>query len=185
LRYPPELTAERHERILDEASRLFRERGLDKTGVAEIMKAASLTHGGFYAHFDSKDALAAEATARCVSQTERIIQKAVESEEDVLPFMAKRYLTPSHRDNPGAGCGIAALAPEMARQSEQVRSAFTTELDKVLGLLSGALDAADGSSSRAEAIRTFSSLVGAILLARAVNDSKLSDEILAAVREKL
>ncbi len=185
MRYPPELTAERHDRILDEAGRLFRERGLDKTGVAEIMKAANLTHGGFYAHFDSKDALAVEATVRCVRQIAPLIGKASESDEGVVQAMAKMYLTPLHRDNPGAGCGIAALAPDMPRQSEQVRSAFTSELDKIFGLLSGTINAEDKDSSRAEAIRTFASFVGAILLARAVTDSKLSDEILDAAREKL
>src|SRR5436190_5640571 len=119
-----EQAAQNRERILDAAAQLFRERGFDGIGVADLMKEAGLTHGGFYGHFSSKDDLIAQATAgeltRSLGQWSKVAERAP---GDPLAAIAAAYLTSAHRDDPGTGCVIAALGPDVARQSKPVRSA--------------------------------------------------------------
>ena len=141
MRYPASETAEKHEQILTEAARLFRERGFAGAGVAEIMKAAGLTHGAFYAHFPSKGALAAEAVARAFAQSEdRIYASATDATDPRRAFLDS-YLSSAHRNRPGEGCAIAALGPEIARDPA-VRGPFTTEVKRMI--------AADGRAVRVE-----------------------------------
>ena len=141
MRYPASETAEKHEQILTEAARLFRERGFAGAGVAEIMKAAGLTHGAFYAHFPSKGALAAEAVARAFAQSEdRIYASATDATDPKRAFLDS-YLSSAHRDRPGEGCAIAALGPEIARDPA-VRGPFTEEVKRMI--------AADGRAVRVE-----------------------------------
>ncbi len=185
MRYPQELTAGRHEKILYEASRLFREHGLDGVGVAEIMKAAHLTHGGFYAHFDSKEHLAAEASVRAMAEMHQQIERAAASGRNAATNFMAEYLSPTHRDHPGSGCGIAALAPDIARQSGKVRSAFTAELRRIIGAMTQKFHFRSGQNAQTESIRLLASLVGAMVLARAVNDESFSREILDAVKTKV
>jgi TetR/AcrR family transcriptional regulator, transcriptional repressor for nem operon len=174
-------SAETRERILDVAATLFREKGFDGIGLADIMKAAGLTHGGFYKHFASKDDLEAQATgvalATKAADWSRLIEHAA-----ARPFSAltDEYLSPRHRDDPGKGCALAALGAEVARQGESVRSAFTAGLVPFLQLLSSAISGWSKAVRRRKAIATMAELIGTLILARAVDDPALSDEILAA-----
>ena len=173
--------AENRERILDVATMLFRERGIDGIGVADLMKAAGLTHGGFYGHFKSKEDLVAQACARAVKRMRHnwtgIIDQAT---GDPLEALAAVYLTPRHRDNVGKGCTMAALGSEIARQGPSVRRAFTDELKPFLDYLSRIVQGNSSRLRRKRALAAYSSLVGALIVSRAVDDPKLSDEILSA-----
>ena len=174
MRYPAEETAARHDRIVKEASRLFRERGFQNVTVAEVMKAAGLTHGAFYAHFASKEELQAVAVAygQAVSAS-RALQGNGKRQKGSY---ADRYLTRSHRDNPGGGCTMAALGQEVARSSPELKEAFEQGFEEILAAKGG---------NRKEAIFRTAALLGGIVLARAVQDRGLSDEILESVRQKL
>src|SRR6202045_719224 len=176
--------AANRERVLEVAGTLFRERGFDGIGVADIMKRAGLTHGGFYDQFASKDDLAAEATARVLGKAgwqERLTGKADPSFGDAV----RAYLSPRHRDDPGTGCLMSALGSDAARQSRSVRRAFTDgcrdRIDALLKLVPGRSQAA----RREKALATMAALVGALILSRAVDDPALSDEILEATATEL
>jgi TetR/AcrR family transcriptional regulator, transcriptional repressor for nem operon len=174
--------AENRERILDVATRLFRERGIDGIGVADLMQAAGLTHGGFYGHFESKEDLVAQACARAVSRMRQNWTNVVnQSAGDPLEALAATYLTPKHRDGAGRGCPMAALGPEIARQGPTVRRAFTDELRPFLDYLSRVVQGSSNNLRRQKALAAYAGLVGALVVSRAVDDPDLSNEILSAV----
>jgi len=174
--------AENHERILDVATRLFRERGIDGIGVSDLMKAAGLTHGGFYGHFKSKEDLVAQACARAVSRMRQNWTNVIDQATgDPLEALAATYLTPKHRDSTGRGCPMAALGSEIARQGPPVRRAFTDELRPFLDYLSRNVQGNSNSLRRQKALATYAGLVGALIVSRAVDDPDLSNEILSAV----
>ena len=174
--------AENHERILDVATRLFRERGIDGVGVAELMKAAGLTHGGFYGHFKSKEDLVAQACARAVLRMRQNWTNVIDQATgDPLEALAATYLTPKHRDAAGRGCPMAALGSEISRQSPSVRRAFTDELRPFLDYLSRIVQGSSNNLRREKALATYAGLVGALIVSRAVDDPVLSNEILSAV----
>ena len=174
MRYPAEETAAKHERIVKEASRLFRERGFESVTVGEVMKAAGLTHGAFYAHFASKQELEAAAVAYGQKVSIERVQRN-KTKKDKGSY-ADRYLSRWHRDNPGDGCTMAALAQEVARSTPELRAAFERGLEEILSA---------GAGDRKEAIFQTAALLGGIILARAVQDPRLSDEILRSVAQKL
>ena len=174
MRYPVEETAAKHERIVKEASRLFRERGFENVSVGEVMQAAGLTHGAFYAHFGSKEELEAAAVAYGQKVSLGRVQRS-NSEKSKESF-ADRYLSRWHRDNPGDGCTMAALAQEVARSTPQLKAAFEQGLENILPAKRG---------DRKEAIFQVAAMIGGVVLARAVNDPQLSDEILRSVRQTL
>jgi TetR/AcrR family transcriptional regulator, transcriptional repressor for nem operon len=174
--------AENHERILDVATRLFRERGIDGVGIAELMKAASLTHGGFYGHFKSKEDLVAQACARAVLRMRQNWTNVIDQATgDPVEALAATYLTPKHRDAAGRGCPMAAIGSEIARQGPHVRRAFTDELRPFLDYLSRSIHGNSTSLRRQKALATYAGLVGALIVSRAVDDPDLSNEILSAV----
>jgi TetR/AcrR family transcriptional regulator, transcriptional repressor for nem operon len=184
VRYPASETAEKHERILNEAARLFRERGFAGVGVAEIMQAAGLTHGAFYAHFKSKDDLAAEALVRAFSQSGDQAYAATGNSTEAKKIFLERYLSAKHRDRPGAGCAIAALGAEIARD-KAARAPFTEEVKRMIAGMAKRFGWKSKAPARQSAIHLLSAVVGALILARAVDDPKLSEEILASVRDRL
>ena len=174
--------AENRERILDVATRLFRERGIDGIGVSDLMQAAGLTHGGFYGHFESKEDLVAQACARAVSRMRQNWTNVVDqSTGDPLEALAATYLTPKHRDGAGRGCPMAALGPEIARQGPTVRRAFTDELRPFFDYLSRVVQGSSNNLRRQKALAAYAGLVGALVVSRAVDDPDLSNEILSAV----
>jgi TetR/AcrR family transcriptional repressor of nem operon len=171
--------AANREKILEVAGALFRERGFDGIGVADIMKRAGLTHGGFYGHFASKDDLAAEITARVLGRSgwmERLTGTQKPSFSDVV----RQYLSPRHRDDPGRGCLFAALGSDVVRQPRSVRRAFTEGLRLRVDALARLAPGRSAAARRQKSLATMAGLVGALILSRAVDDPKFSDEILEA-----
>jgi TetR/AcrR family transcriptional repressor of nem operon len=176
-----EQAAANRERIVDTAAQLFRERGFEGIGVADLMSEAGLTHGGFYGHFSSKEDLMAEASARALSQTLASWSKLTErAHEDPLSALAKAYLSSSHRDDPGAGCLLAALGPEVSRQGPQVRRAVTDYLKSACDVLAKLAPGKSKAARRQKVIASYATMVGAMVMARAVDDRALSQEILDA-----
>jgi TetR/AcrR family transcriptional regulator, transcriptional repressor for nem operon len=175
MRYPAKETAARHERIVKEASRLFRERGFENVTVGEVMQAAGLTHGAFYAHFGSKQELeeAAVAYGQRVSADRARSYGATKRGRRTF---ADRYLSLRHRDNPGDGCTMAALAQEVARSTPELKAAFEKGFEEILTAQGG---------DRKESIFRTAALLGGVALARAVQNPRLSDEILEIVRQKV
>jgi TetR/AcrR family transcriptional repressor of nem operon len=184
MRYAASETAKKHDRILAEAARLFRERGFAGAGVAEIMKAAGLTHGAFYAHFDSKEALTAEALVRAFAQSDDRIYATTANAADPKQAFLDSYLSTRHRDHSGAGCAIAALGPEIARDP-QLRAPFTEQVKRMIAGMAERFGWGSKKASRQNAIHLLSAAVGALVLSRAVDDRRRSEEILASVRKTL
>ena len=186
-----------HERILRTAAKRLREKGLEAVAIADVMKEVGLTVGGFYKHFDSRDDLVVEALRSASWQ--RSAQPADSSEPSLsLAGFIDEYLSEKHRDRPGSGCLIGALAGDVARSNKRIRALATEKVRSALELIAGLVpDKQDDAGSafpavngrpelaRKRAALVFSTLVGAIALSRAVSDPSLSDEILQSVRELL
>ena len=178
--------AKTHKHIVSIASKKFREEGLAGVGIAELMQEAGLTVGGFYKHFDSRDDLVAEAVSSAFGGWKRRVDSAKSGGPSVsLAKLIDDYLNPAHRDNPGAGCAFSALAPEIARSGKRIRSLTSEQVRNDIQLIAKLLPDKDERTARAQAILTFSALVGAMSLARAVSDEALSREILKIVGEYL
>ena len=170
-------------RIVESAARIFRERGFDGGAVADIMNDAGLTHGGFYGHFATKDALEADACAAALSVgAARWNRLADDAPDSALGKIVDAYVSTRHRDDPGTGCVFAALGGETARASTGVRRAFTEALRVRLTALTRVVKGRAEARRRERAIATMCGMVGAIMLARAVDDAALSGEVLAAAR---
>jgi len=169
-----EQMAENRRRILDAAGRLFRAKGFDAVTVAEVMKAAGLTHGGFYGHFSSKDDLIAETLAE--------ILVAEPGKELAFQSFLDAYLSPKHRDNAAMGCPTAGLAALTRHQAASSRKAMTDGLRSQFERLAKVSPGSTAAKKRRAAIGTWSAMVGAVILARAVEDRALSDEILEQTR---
>jgi TetR/AcrR family transcriptional regulator, transcriptional repressor for nem operon len=177
---------ETRDRIIIEAAQQFRERGFAGIGVADLMRGVGLTHGGFYAHFASKEELMALACRRAVSDMlEDWRAKAAAAPRDSLSAIVRPYLSKQHRDQPATGCLMAALGPEAGREAGPVRLAVTECLEDVLDLLAVHVQGADAEERRGRAIFVFTALVGAMVAARAVADPVLSDTILRTVEDAL
>ncbi|HEY4354851.1 MAG TPA: helix-turn-helix domain-containing protein [Acidobacteriaceae bacterium] len=175
MRYPAEETAAKHERIVKEASRLFQERGFEHVTVGEVMKAAGLTHGAFYAHFGSKQELQEAAVAYGQKLSVDRVRSHGATRKGQSAY-ADMYLNPRHRDNPGNGCTMAALGQEVGRSTPELKAAFERGLEEILSAR---------GSDRENAIFQTAALLGAVVLARAVQNPQLSGEILKSVRQKL
>ena len=187
MRVSKEKAAQNRERILTSAARLFREHGIDATGVDAITEDAGLTHGGLYSQFGSKEAIAAEAIGFALARSKRVWQRALERNpgKRALPAIVDGYLSRAHRDAPGTGCVVAALGTDIARQPRRVREAFTKEIKDDLEFLSQLMPNVDHSRSYEYAIVAFASMAGALILARAVNDEQLSDLILKSTAKRV
>lgn len=172
-----EQMAENRRRILDVASGLFREKGFDAVGVAEVMKGAGLTHGGFYNHFASKDDLFAQALGHAIEGQRGSIG-------DLDAFLDE-YLSPRHRDNAAHGCPFAGMAADVARQTPEARGALTEGMRAQIDRLALRLPGADDADPRSQAMAMVAAMVGAAILSRAVADPEFSDEILRRTRSWL
>lgn len=174
MRVSREQVAINRQKILEQASRLFRERGYDAVTVGDVMSAAGLTHGGFYGYFKSKDELIAQTL-------EHVFGQGDTGETDLARYAA-RYLSSEHRDNLAGGCPTAALGAETVRQTPEARAAMAAGLRKQIERLSarGSSDENfDAAQARRAAIGGWSAMVGAVILARLVDDPVLSDEVLS------
>jgi TetR/AcrR family transcriptional regulator, transcriptional repressor for nem operon len=176
-----------HDRIVEAASRAIRRSGYHGTGVADIMKAAGLTHGGFYAHFPSREAMLAEAADRAgcesVEQMARIAGSALP--EHALQSMIGAYLSKEHVESVETGCATAALASEMPRQAPEVRRAATRRIKEMIDLVSRQLPDWGKPGAHEHALATVATMVGALVLARAVDDPRLSDALRDAALKHL
>lgn len=171
--------------ILQAATRLFRERGLHGISVIDVMAAAGLTHGGFYGHFESREALAQEASERAFAQSQQRWEERIASQPD--PCAARQaliepYLSAASRDNPGDSCPVAAFVGDMCHEPAEspVRATFIDGLDSLLKTFSSLIEAHDDAGKRQQALVQYSLMVGALTLARATRGDPLSDEILQA-----
>ncbi len=176
-----EKAAENRQALVETAARLFREKGIDGVGVAEISKEAGLTHGALYAHFPSKDALAAEAMAFSTrSAFDKVTERPVTLDE-----LVRYYLAPEQRDNLAGGCPLAAAASEMARQDACVGAGYTAGFRQMADLVGRLLPAGEGRDAKALAI--MAALIGAVSVSRNVynNDPELANEVLDSVRSML
>jgi len=178
--------ADTHARIVNIASRKLREEGLAGVGVADVMEEAGLTVGGFYKHFASREDLIREALDDACGAWQA---RAAAAEAGGPPLSFKSLvddaLSTRHRDNPGMGCPVAAVAAEIARGDESTRALFSERLDRNIELLASLIHAKDKKTARAKAIATYAAMSGAVIMARVANDDAFSREILKAVADQL
>ncbi len=184
-RYEKGHKAETHRRVVEIAAQRFRSEGIDGVGVASLMSDAGLTHGGFYAHFASKEALVKEALIIALGSSSAYARK--DGEELTAPLDLRAfidfYLSAAHRDKPGSGCAVAALAPEAARRARATRNAFSKETQRLVArIASGLTDVGSPEERLAAAYGVFAQMVGSLQLSRTVADKALSDRLLAIGR---
>ncbi len=182
-RVSKEAKAASHEKIIAAAARLFREKGIGATSVADVMKAAGLTHGGFYRHFRSKDDLAAAAIAHAFEDIARMLETAMRQNTGhaALAIYIERYLSERHAADPGSGCPIAAIGAEAARAPAAERAAFARGSERVMGLIAAAIGG-NGQEASARASGLMALLAGTIVLARTTRSDRARRDILAAGR---
>jgi TetR/AcrR family transcriptional repressor of nem operon len=185
MRYSKEHKLETHARIVKKASVRLREKGAHGVGVADLMKDAGLTHGGFYAHFDSREALVIEAFAYAMDRgTERWRKLAEQTPPDKrVAAIVESYLTPAHRDDPGRGCAIPTLGAEIARESPRTRKAFAAKLEQMIDALAAQIPDVPRKAARKQAMATIATMMGTMVLARVAGNGDFSDEILGAGRD--
>ena len=171
-----------HERIVEVAARAIRKTGYDGTGVADIMKEAGLTHGAFYAHFTSRDAMLAEAADRAGADSVAAVAEVVAQvpQEQALAAMLHAYLSKAHIANAELGCAVAALGSEMPRQAPEVRRAATRRIKEMVDLVARQSPDWGQPGAHEHALVTVATMVGAVVLARAVDEPGLSDAICQA-----
>jgi TetR/AcrR family transcriptional repressor of nem operon len=177
MRKSREAAAETRKRIVRAAARKFREQGIVATGLADLMKAAGLTHGGFYKHFASKDQLVAEATAAAL---DTLLEEM--AAHPTINAAVAAYLSTRHRDNPASGCPFAAIGSELSRSDKTAREAATGGLVRLVDILEGKAATAD---ARRRALVAAATMIGAVMMSRVVTDPELSAEILGEAAKSL
>jgi TetR/AcrR family transcriptional repressor of nem operon len=185
MRLSREAKAQHHEEITSAASKMLRERGIERTSVIDLMQAVGLTHGGFYRHFKSKDELVASSASKAFEEVVQRFEKrtAEAGPQAALIAYVLEYLSDCHRDDPALGCMISACGAEASRQGAIVREAFTNGISKLLDLAAEGLSCPE--EKRAErAIELGGLMLGALVMARATNDADLSENILAEARRR-
>ena len=185
MRYSREHKLETHARIVKRASVRLREKGAHGIGVADLMKDAGLTHGGFYAHFDSREALVIEAFAHAMDRSTERWRKIGETTapDKRLAMIVDSYLTPVHRDDPGHGCAIPTLGAEIARESPKTRKAFAAKLDQMIEMMANQIPDIPRKAARKQAMAAIATMMGTLVMARVAGTGEFSDEILGAGRE--
>src|SRR6202171_3205995 len=179
MRYSKEHKQETHARIVKKASVRLREKGAHGSGVADLMKDAGLTHGGFYAHFDSREALVIEAFAHAMDRGTEHWRKLAERTppEKRLATIVDSYLTTLHRDDPGHGCAIPTLGAEIARENPRTRKAFSAKLEQMIDMLAGQIPDVPRKAARKQAMAILATMMGTLVLARVAGHGEFSDEI--------
>jgi TetR/AcrR family transcriptional repressor of nem operon len=176
--------ARTHARIVESAARAFRERGVEGVAISDLMRDAGLTHGGFYAHFASKEALVAEATRQGLADSRRAFLAEAAAADPTAPLreIIRRYISRQHRDTPATGCAMPALAGEMARETPEVRRAFTEAVEEFIAGLEAYMPGETPEVRHDGALVLIAGMVGAVTMARAVDEPTLSDRVLLAAR---
>ena len=185
MRYSREHKLETHDRIVKKASVRLREKGAHGIGVADLMKDAGLTHGGFYAHFDLREALVIEAFGYAMDRANERWRKLAEATppEKRLATIVDTYLTSLHRDDPGHGCSLPTLGAEIARESPKTRKAFAAKLEQMIEMLADQILELPRKAARKQAVAALATMMGTLVLARIAGTGEFSDEILAPGRE--
>jgi TetR/AcrR family transcriptional repressor of nem operon len=185
MRYSKEHKQETHARIVRKASVRLREKGAHGIGVADLMKEAGLTHGGFYAHFDSREALVIEAFNYGMDRAMERWRKVAEQipPEKRLETIVDFYLTALHRDDPGHGCAVPALGAEIARENAKTRRAFATRLEEMIDMMADQILDVPRKTARRQAISTIATMMGTVVMSRIAGTGEISDEMLSAGRE--
>ena len=185
MRYSREHKQETHARIVRKASVRLREKGAHGIGVADLMKEAGLTHGGFYAHFDSREALVIEAFNFAMDRAMERWRKVVEQTppEKRLATIVDLYVTALHRDDPGHGCAVPALGAEIARESAKTRKAFAVRLEEMIDMMADQILNVPRKSARRQAMAAIATMMGTVVMSRIAGTGEISDEILSAGRE--
>ncbi len=180
MRYSREHKLETHARIVKRASVRLREKGAHGIGVADLMKDAGLTHGGFYAHFDSREALVIEAFAHAMDRSSERWRKLAEQTPPAqrMAAIVDSYLTPAHRDDPGHGCAIPTLAAEIARESSKTRKAFAAKLEQMIDTLAAQIPDVSRKAARKQATAVIATMIGTLVMARVAGNGDFSEEIL-------
>ena len=183
MRYGKEHKEETHRKVVEAAARRFRKDGIGSTGVVDLMADVGLTHGGFYAHFSSKETLVKEALAAASVKSRAHLQRQIDTARaegrDPLEAIVRSYLTALHRDRPDRGCSVAALGSEIARHPRKTRDAFTEGLSQTLDIIASALPA-HVADRQMRAYAVFSTMIGALQLSRAISDSAMSQSAIDA-----
>jgi TetR/AcrR family transcriptional repressor of nem operon len=177
--------AETRKRIVEEAAKAFKSNGIQATGVAQIMAAAGLTHGGFYRHFESKEQLLAEACAESMEVLVGAAESAARRGDDAFLKHLNDFLSAEYRDDCIGGCPLVAMGSELARADASTRHGASDGFSKIIDIMAKRSSAASAAAARADAIFTLSSMIGAVTMSRIVDDPKLSDQILAVARKRL
>jgi TetR/AcrR family transcriptional repressor of nem operon len=179
--------AKNREQVVAAAAKLLRERGIEGIGVDALAKAAGMTHGAVYSHFASKEELAAAAVRRSADEIREnwIADAGGEGSPGMLNRLVRSYVSRAHRDQPGTGCAMAAMGPDATRHGKDVRRAFADATLAMIDVVANASAGETPEARRDEAIAAISSMVGAIVLSRIVEEQTLSDRILAVVRKRL
>src|SRR6201998_4638447 len=185
MRYSRETKLETLGRIVKKASVRLREKGAPGIGGADLMKDAGLTHGGFYAHFNSREALVVEAFAHAMDRSTEHWRKLAEQTpaEKRLATIVNSYLTTTHRDDPGHGCAVPTLGAEIARESPKTRRAFAAKLEQMIDMLAAQIPDVPRKAARRQAMAAIATMMGTLVLARIAGTGDFSDEILGAGRE--
>lgn len=187
MRYGPEQAEKTREKVVKIAAAQMRKRGPDGVGVADVMKRAGLTHGGFYAHFESKDELIAAAVRQMFTEARELLRTSTEGKDAVEGLRAyiNAYVSRTHRDHPERGCAVAALSSDIHRQGRPARSAYDDGVAGLVSRIQSLLPERPGVDRRQLAVSMIAEMTGAVAAARAVSDPALSDEILASARRSL
>lgn len=181
-----ETVEQNRERVIATAARLFRERGIDGIGLVDLMKAAGLTPGGFYRQFKSKDDLIVQAVKRAYTDMSEDIAGRIAGSDDPLETLVRHYVSDYHRDDPGQGCGLAAMAADAARHDNPaLRECFGSMVSNYIGLLTKLVSGQSAKAKRSAAISALAEMIGSVVLSRVVPDPALSGEIIESVSNDL
>lgn len=185
MRVSREVMARRHDEIIVQTSKMLRQRGIGGTSLADLMSAVGLTHGGFYKHFESKEALVAEAAARIFDEINARFEARAKSHgaKAALTLYVRDYLTMSHLKNPELGCPMPSFGPDAGREGDTIKAVFTSGTKKTVSMVMDGLSCPQ-EERRGRAIELLSLLSGAVLMARATDDDKLFNEIIATARKR-
>lgn len=180
MRTSREQAAQTRERIVETAARLYRERGINGIGVADLMNEAGLTHGGFYKHFESKEALIAEACTAALEVTKAELQRKIAAAPDheALSTLVHTYLSKAHSDNPGLGCTIAALGPEAIRNDGIGKETILQGVNNLLALISTQLQREGVDDVEAKSHAVLASMIGGLLLSRMMDSPAKTKAVL-------
>lgn len=186
MRVSREQAAHNRKRVVDAAGQLFREKGFDGVGVAELMKAAGLTHGGFYGQFASKEALVTEALEEALKASVKRWKKRVSANPEAPhAALVEPYLSETHRRSAATGCPVAALCSDIARQGDELKRVYGDNVEALVEVLADTMPEMTPEGRRKRALLEFSTMTGALSLARAMGDSALADEIIETARAAL